>query len=284
MPYYSTKKYPKQIWVSQIPEREVSLLRENLAETKQTTFVQIRKEEVGHQLSGKRSRDIIFVSSNQSLLDIAREADVPTIAYQKPEMDTFLHADMVVEGFEEVDMIFLQRVYERHFNIPWTILETERCIVRELELSDLDGLFSMYAEPGMTDYMEGLYEYEEELEYQKAYIENMYRFYGYGMWLVFEKKTGILIGRAGVEHREELNGDMELGYAIRTSFQHQGYAYEVCQAIVQYAREELQAYLLHCLIEKGNNISEKLAQKLGFSYCGDRILDNTLMSDYQQKW
>ena len=164
----------------------------------------------------------------------------PAIAYQKPETDTFLHADMVVEGFEEVDMTFLQRVYERHFNIPWTILETERCIVRELELSDLDDLFSMYAEPGMTDYMEGLYEYEEELEYQKAYIENMYRFYGYGMWLVFEKKTGTLIGRAGVEHREELNGDMELGYAIRTSFQHQGYAYEVCQAIMQYAGEELQ--------------------------------------------
>jgi len=84
-------------------------------------------------------------------------------------------------------------VYERHFNIPWTILETERCIVRELELSDLDDLFSMYAEPGMTDYMEGLYEYEEELEYQKAYIENMYRFYGYGMWLPFLKKNGTLI-------------------------------------------------------------------------------------------
>lgn len=284
MPYYSKKKYPKQIWVSQIPEQEVSLLRENLAETKQTTFVQMRKEEVGHQLSGKRSRELILVSSDQSLLDLAREADVPTIAYQKPEMDTFLHADMVVEGFEEVDMIFLQRVYERHFNIPWTILETERCIVRELELSDLNALFSMYAEPGMTDYMEGLYEYEEELEYQKAYIENMYRFYGYGMWLVFEKKTGTLIGRAGVEHREELNGDMELGYAIRTSFQHQGYAYEVCQAIMQYAGEELQVHLLHCLIQKGNALSEKLAIKLGFSYCGDREIDGVLMSDYQIEW
>lgn len=284
MPYYSKKEYPKQIWVSQIPEREVSLLRENLAGIKQTTFVLMKKEEVGHQLSGKRSRELIFVSSDQSLLDLAREADVPAIAYQKPEADTFLHADMVVEGFEEVDMTFLQRVYERHFNIPWTILETERCIVRELELSDLDALFSMYAEPGMTDYMEGLYEYEEELEYQKAYIENMYRFYGYGMWLVFEKKTGTLIGRAGVEHREELNGEMELGYAIRTSFQHQGYAYEVCQAIVQYAGEELQAHLLHCLIEKGNVISEKLAVKLGFSYCGDREIDGTLMSDYQIEW
>lgn len=284
MPYYSKKKYPKQIWVSQIPEQEVSLLRENLAETKQTTFVQMRKEEVGHQLSGKRSRELILVSSDQSLLDLAREADVPTIAYQKPEMDTFLHADMVVEGFEEVDMIFLQRVYERHFNIPWTILETKRCIVRELELSDLDALFSMYAEPGMTDYMEGLYEYEEELEYQKAYIENMYRFYGYGMWLVFEKKTGTLIGRAGVEHREELSGDMELGYAIRTSFQHQGYAYEVCQAIMQYAGEELQVHLLHCLIQKENALSEKLAIKLGFLYCGDRQIDGVLMSDYQIEW
>ena len=166
MPYYNRKEYPKQIWVSQIPEREVSLLRENLAGIKQTTFVLMKKEEDFHQLSEKRSRDIIFLSSNQSLLDLARDVDVPAIAYQKPETDTFLHADMVVEGFEEVDMTFLQRVYERHFNIPWTILETERCIVRELEISDLDDLFSMYAEPGMTDYMEGLYEYEEELEYQ----------------------------------------------------------------------------------------------------------------------
>ena len=284
MPYYNKKEYPKQIWVSQIPEREVSLLRENLAGIKQTTFVLMKKEEAFHQLTGKRSRELIFLSSDQSLLDLARDVDVPAIAYQKPETDTFLHADMVVEGFEEVGMTFLQRVYERHFNIPWTILETKRCIVRELELSDMDDLFSMYAEPGMTDYMEGLYEYEEELEYQKAYIENMYRFYGYGMWLVFEKKTGTLIGRAGVEHREELNGEMELGYAIRTSFQHQGYAYEVCQAIVQYAGEELQAHLLHCLIEKGNVISEKLAVKLGFSYHGDRDIGGILMSDYQIEW
>ena len=244
----------------------------------------MQKEEACHQLSEQRSRDIIFLSSNQSLLDLARDVNVPAIAYQMPETDTFLHADMVVEGFEEVGMTFLQRVYERHFNIPWTILETKRCIVRELELSDLDALFSMYAEPGMTDYMEGLYEYEEELEYQKAYIENMYRFYGYGMWLVFEKKTGTLIGRAGVEHREELNGDMELGYAIRTSFQHQGYAYEVCQAIMQYAGEELQVHLLHCLIQKENALSEKLAIKLGFSYCGDREIDGVLMSDYQIEW
>lgn len=110
----------------------------------------------------------------------------------------------------------------------------------------------------MTDYMEGLYEYEEELEYQKAYIENMYRFYGYGMWLVFEKKTGTLIGRAGVEHREELNGDMELGYAIRTSFQQQGYAYEVCQAIMQYAGEELPSQTHECAPQPHHILNSKI--------------------------
>ena len=73
----------------------------------QTNYICINeKEEAFHQLSEKRSRDIIFLSSNQSLLDLARDVDVPAIAYQKPETDTFLHADMVVEGFEEVDMTF----------------------------------------------------------------------------------------------------------------------------------------------------------------------------------
>lgn len=30
----------------------------------------------------------------------------------------------------------------------------------------------------------------------------MYGYYGYGMWLVFDKASGELIGRAGLEHRE----------------------------------------------------------------------------------
>lgn len=66
----------------------------------------------------------------------------------------------------------------------------------------------------MTDFVEPLYDYETELEYQKAYIENMYGFYEYGMWLVFLKETGRLIGRAGLEHDE-------MGYMIAQQFQNQ---------------------------------------------------------------
>ena len=50
------------------------------------------------------------------------------------------------------------------------------------------------------------------------------------------------------------------------------------------SREVLQVHLVHCLIQKENALSEKLAIKLGFSYCGDREIDGVLMSDYQIEW
>ena len=78
---------------------------------------------------------------------------------------------------------------------------------RELTLSDLPALYELYAKPGMTAFVEPLYDYETELEYQKASIENRYGFYEYGMWLVLSRETGKLIGRAGLEHDE-------LGYMI----------------------------------------------------------------------
>lgn len=189
-------------------------------------------------------------------------------------------ADMYAEGFEEIGLTFLRHVYERHHHIPWTILETKRCVVREFSMEYLDELFALYEGEGMTDYIEPLYPYEEEKAYQEAYIEYMYGFYGYGMWLVCDKKTGKLIGRAGVEHREELGGAMELGYAIGVPYQRQGYAMEVCRAILDYARDELQMTEINCLIEEGNTVSERFAEKLGFSLRNSLVLDGKNMKRY----
>ncbi len=223
----------------------------------------------------------IVISSSEQVIATAIEKCITTIAYQTPgEWKSFPGVDMIVEGFEEVDDRFLQRVYERHHRIPWTILETERLMVRELELSDLDALFELYSYEGMTDYMEGLYPYEEEIAYQKAYVENMYRFYGYGMWLVFEKETGKLVGRAGVEHREALDGQLELGYAIATPHWNKGYATEVCSAIIDYAREELGFDYICSLIEPENKVSCHLAEKLGLIFEQEMVLDGKVYRKY----
>lgn len=222
----------------------------------------------------------LLIAATDATIALGKELGIATLAYANPAFSNEIYSgvEMIVEGFEEVDADFLEKVFQRYHHIPWTILETERCIVRELCLDDLDGLFELYADDGMDDYTEPLFEYEEEKTYQDAYINNMYRFFGYGMWLVFQKETGKLIGRAGLEHREIYGEtELELGYLIGKKYQGQGYATEVCEAILEYAKENTNFEHINCVVQNGNNASIHMAQKLGFEYREDYDLDGKIM-------
>ena len=160
-------------------------------------------------------------------------------------------------------------------------METDRCVIRELTLDDLDALFELYGDGEIDKYTDPLYPYEEEKEFQRAYIENMYRYFGYGLWLVFSKETGALVGRAGLEHREYHEEiELELGYIIGTKYQGQGLATEICEAILAYAKENTGFERINTLIEDGNIASQKLSEKLGFSHVEDFELDGKIMSRY----
>ena len=197
----------------------------------------------------------IWIVSNRQQKQIADSLGIASVG--EPQCGT----RYAVESLAELDIEYLERVRRRYNHIPWDIGETDRCLVRELSLSDLPALYELYDKPGMTDFVEPLYDYETELEYQKAYIENMYGFYEYGMWLVFSKETGKLIGRAGLEHNE-------MGYMIAPEFQNQGYATEVCRFIIDYARENTDFEELYCRIDERNEASVRLAKKLGFTNSG----------------
>ena len=167
-----------EILIADLPGEEVQLIK-RLAEAGQFSAIrlcQLTEEEAALRLRGISSIEngIIFLSTSQKLLSLANEKGVAAIAYQSPGCPKFLHADMVVEGFEEVDAFFLRRVYERKHGIPWQIAETERCLIRELSLEDVPELLQLYAEPGITDYMKGLHPPGEELAFQRAYIEHQY--------------------------------------------------------------------------------------------------------------
>ncbi len=195
--------------------------------------------------------DCIWIVSSRQQKQIADSLGIASVG--EPQCGT----RYAVESLAELDIEYLERVRRRYNHIPWDIGETERCLIRELSLSDLPALYELYDKPGMTDYVEPLYDYETELEYQKAYIENMYGFYEYGMWLVFSKETGKLIGRAGLEHNE-------MGYMIAPEFWNMGYATEVCRFIIDYARENTDFEELYCRIDERNVASVRLAKKLGF--------------------
>jgi len=213
------------------------------------------KANTGNLRIPKAPADYIWIVSNRQQKHIADSLGIASVG--EPQCGT----RYAVESLAELDIEYLERVRRRYNHIPWDIGETDRCLIRELSLSDLPALYELYDKPGMTDFVEPLYDYETELEYQKAYIENMYGFYEYGMWLVFSRETGKLIGRAGLEHDE-------LGYMIAPELWNQGYATEVCRFIIDYARENTDFEELYCRIDEKNTASVRLAKKLGFTDSG----------------
>lgn len=191
--------------------------------------------------------------------------------------------EMIVEGFEEVDYQFLDRMEKRAHGLPWTIGYTNRCVIREITLEDMDDLFDMYSSPHFTDYLEPLFERKKEEEYTRNYINNIYRIYGYGMWVIRDIETGDFIGRAGFGFRRIDGAEddcIDLGYAISSKYQRQGYAYEVCSKIIEIARDNLELPELNCFIYPGNTASANLIEKLGFTYIGNIVEDGNILKRY----
>lgn len=180
-------------------------------------------------------------------------------------------SDFIIENLSAVSPKFLELVYARHTKKPYTVLETERLLVREMTVEDLPNMYKLYETLKDCEYVEPLYEYEEEMKFTINYINNMYKFFWYGLWLVFEKDSKRLVGRAGLENRQ-IDGNMktELGYLIGKPWQNKGYATEVTKAIIEYAGEELAIEELFVCSDKNNKPSISLAQKLGFAeYASD---------------
>lgn len=282
-----TEKYRLELGIYGIIQK---VLPENLDCKSAYEWIQETAEEK-HSLA-----DMVLVTENADLADyvyqikkdvsrqgIHTKSGMAVVYYEKGQKKK-VGADFIVQGFEEIGIQFLDRVLKRRNHLPWNILYTRRTCVREITLSDMDDLFALYQGKGITDYTEPLYERSREEVYTDNYINHMYYFYGYGMWVVRDKKTGALIGRAGIEHRNV--GDktfIELGYVVGKKYQRQGYAYEVCSAILGYAAEQLCMEELHCFIHPDNAPSVCLAKKLGFELEQGSLETPELLLHYRKK-
>ncbi len=233
-----------------------------------------------------KPEECLMIGATEQTLSLREGRKIAAVGYVNPRLlgQKLDGAIMVIEGFEEVDFYFLERMYQREHGLPWTVMETKRCFLREMTVEDLDGLYELYQGEGVTDFIEGLYEdRKKEEEYTRAYIRNMYPFYGFGMWIAIERATGRMIGRAGLNLRE-IHGKLvlELGYLIGKEFQNRGFATELCEGILQFAREGTEFEEIHCLIEKGNGISVHLAEKLGFNWQEELKIQGKNMQRYMK--
>lgn len=181
----------------------------------------------------------------------------------------------------DLDMDYLEGVYRRYQGVPWDILETEHCLVRETTVADVEDFYRIYSESSITEFMEPLYEDpEEERAYARDYIDKVYSFYGFGIWTVLEKPNADngqqpeVIGRAGICYREGYE-DPELGFVIAADRQGKGYATEVCRAILQYGHEQLGFERILAFVQPENAASLRVCDKLGMCSNGRVTIQGT---------
>ena len=224
--------------------------------------------------------DIPFTAENGTLYVATHDADkkklaesgIPFVVY----VDTLTYsgstffdgAKYVLEGEgefdpDDFDPEELEKIYRRLKKIPWDILETDRCVIKETSSDDLDEFYSIYADPDITRFTEDLMERSEEEKYTENYRDLIYEIYGHGIWTIIKKDTNEIIGRAGLDERAGFDTP-ELGFVIGKPWQKQGYAYEVCNAILSWAAENDISEIMS-LTEKENAEAVKLLKKLGFS-------------------
>lgn len=221
-------------------------------------------KEIPLAVDGERA--VLYVTDDAAAGEELRSRGEAVIIYLHPEnrdqdFSGFLFA---VEDPEELEPEYVERAYRRLKGMPWNILETDRCLVRETMPEDVEAFYRIYSNPAITEYMEELYpDREQEKRYIREYIEKVYTFFGFGVWTVVEKGTGEVIGRAGFSYREGFE-DPELGFIIGVPWQRQGYAWEVCRAVLAYASAALEFHKVQALVETENLPSLKLCERLGF--------------------
>ena len=220
----------------------------------------------------KIRENALYITDSEELLGELKECPVLFVNNEDRFID---NVKFVTDSLSDCDDDYFNMVYSRQKGLPIEIMQTERTIIREICVNDLEDLYRMYDDELICKFLEPLYEYEEEKLFTEKYIENMYGLYGYGLWVVFDKKTGELMGRVGIEIRTIDGEDKnEIGYSIKREYRNKGYAFETCQAVLKYAQDVLEIEEMFCVTHKNNLISRHVSEKLGFEFYGESQVNN----------
>ena len=216
--------------------------------------------------------DTLFIADSERLLRQLAEAGAAFCAYSHGgnSGEDLSAAEYILMEPQWVDEDSLVKIWQRQRNIPWTILETERCVVREFVPEDTDALYELYDEEARRFLEPPSGNRPLEREILTSYIRRVYRLCGYGHWAVICKKTGELIGRMGFAFPPspapvcDPVPDAMFGYLVRSDRRRQGITREVGAAILQYGFEKLGFTAIGADAAVSNTVSDKILRNFSF--------------------
>ena len=231
----------------------------------------------------KEGVDLDFVYSPESIDEKMLSKESMVITDKENYLESFLNArgnvvffskdgfipwgvDFVLLGWEALKPSEIIDSYLGVTHATRVILETDRLIVRESTVDDVDEFYKIYSTPETTLYTEPLFEDSaDEKAYMEKYIREIYGFYGMGIWTLVLKETEKVIGRAGITVKDGYDAP-EIGYVLGKEYRGKGLASEACKGIIDYVSKNYNFDKIQALSIKENLASHNLLTRLGFKY------------------
>jgi len=154
-------------------------------------------------------------------------------------------------------------------------IETERLILRELRITDLDGMFELDSDPEVHKYLGNKpVQTKEESKKILESVLNQYEERGIGRWAAIEKSSGDFIGWSGLRLNTKYNMNgftryYDVGYRLIKRYWCKGYATESGKTAVDYAFNVLKLPELFATTEIENQASHNALLKIGLTYIED---------------
>ncbi|MGL4735994.1 MAG: GNAT family N-acetyltransferase [Cellulosilyticaceae bacterium] len=145
-------------------------------------------------------------------------------------------------------------------------LETQRCLLREWQLEDLEDVYAYSKNPNVGP--NAGWKPHESREETKEIIERFQK--QDDTWAIVEKATGKVIGSVGL-HRDEKRDTPRvrmIGYALSQDYWGQGIMVEVVRRVIAYGFDEMQLKLISSGHGAFNVRSKRVLEKCGFKFEG----------------
>lgn len=157
-------------------------------------------------------------------------------------------------------------------------LETERLLLRPLELSDAGDFFAMNDNPNVSKYLRIPLRTRDQTEAYIQKIINEYDKNGIGRFAVVLKETDKLIGFSGLKFRPtEENGFSnvyDLGYRFAEEHWRKGFATEAALTWLDYGFNIMKLPAIHACAVKDNAGSNAVLKKIGFKFVNEYTANN----------
>ncbi len=148
---------------------------------------------------------------------------------------------------------------------PFQNLETERLLLRRLNIDDINEVLLLRGNPEVMKYVpRPLIKTNEEALAHIALIEDKIENNIGINWAITLKGNPKMIGIMGHYKIQPENYRSEIGYMILPEYNGKGIVTEAVKIVVQYGFEQLQLHSIEAVIDPENIASDKVLQKNGF--------------------